>query len=78
MYAENLRKMISKVPNKNELRTKATRELLLRAAETIFVRDGYEGQNWGRLRRLRDVQREPSMVISRTKRISLSRYLQSG
>lgn len=29
-------------PNKHELRTKETRELLLRSAETIFARDGYE------------------------------------
>jgi AcrR family transcriptional regulator len=49
MYAENLRKMISKLPNKNELRTKATRELLLRAAETIYVRDGYEGAELGEI-----------------------------
>jgi AcrR family transcriptional regulator len=49
MYAENLRKMISKLPNKNELRTKETRELLLRAAGTIFVRDGYEGAELGEI-----------------------------
>jgi AcrR family transcriptional regulator len=30
-------------PNKHELKTRETRELLLRAAETVFVRDGYEG-----------------------------------
>jgi len=29
-------------PNKHEQRTKETRELLLRSAETIFARDGYE------------------------------------
>lgn len=29
-------------PNKHELRTRETRELLLRAAETVFARDGYE------------------------------------
>lgn len=29
--------------NKHEIRTRETRELLLHAAETIFVRDGYEG-----------------------------------
>ena len=28
--------------NKHELKTRQTRELLLRAAETVFVRDGYE------------------------------------
>jgi AcrR family transcriptional regulator len=49
MYAENLRKMISKLPNKNELRTKETRELLLRAAGTIFLRDGYEGAELGEI-----------------------------
>lgn len=41
--------MPSKLPNKNELRTKETRELLLRAAETIFVRDGYEGAELGEI-----------------------------
>src|SRR5580765_4136644 len=35
--------------NKHELRTKQTRELLLRAAETIFVRDGYEGAELGEI-----------------------------
>src|SRR5882724_105142 len=38
-----------KLPNKNELRTKETRDLLLRAAETIFVRDGYEGAELGEI-----------------------------
>jgi len=35
--------------NKHELRTKETRELLLQAAETIFVRDGYEGAELGEI-----------------------------
>ena len=33
------RAMTTPKPNKHELRTKETRELLLRAAEEIFVRD---------------------------------------
>ncbi|HEY2039681.1 MAG TPA: TetR/AcrR family transcriptional regulator [Edaphobacter sp.] len=41
--------MLSKKPNKQELRTKETRELLLRAAETIFVRDGYEKAELGEI-----------------------------
>ena len=40
--------VIAKV-NKQELRTKETRELLLRAAEKIFVRDGYEGAELGEI-----------------------------
>ena len=39
----------SKSPNKNELRTKETRELLLRSAETVFVRDGYESAELGEI-----------------------------
>jgi AcrR family transcriptional regulator len=35
--------------NKHELRTKETRELLLRAAEDIFVRDGYAGAELGEI-----------------------------
>jgi AcrR family transcriptional regulator len=35
--------------NKNERRTKETRDLLLRAAETIFVRDGYDGAELGEI-----------------------------
>jgi len=35
--------------NKNELRTKETKELLLRSAETIFVRDGYERAELGEI-----------------------------
>jgi AcrR family transcriptional regulator len=34
---------------KHELKTRETRELLLRAAETIFVRDGYEGAELGEI-----------------------------
>ena len=41
--------MASKLPNKNELRTKETRDLLLRSAETIFVRDGYERAELGEI-----------------------------
>lgn len=35
--------------NKHELRTRETRELLLKSAETIFVRDGYEGAELGEI-----------------------------
>src|SRR6266702_3057167 len=35
--------MRSEIVNKNQLRTQETRDKLLRAAEEIFVRDGYEG-----------------------------------
>jgi len=35
--------------NKHELKTKETRALLLAAAETIFVRDGYEGAELGEI-----------------------------
>jgi AcrR family transcriptional regulator len=38
-----------KTANKHELRTKETRALLLQAAETIFVRDGYEGAELGEI-----------------------------
>jgi AcrR family transcriptional regulator len=41
--------MPTKPPNKNDLRTRETRELLLRSAETIFVRDGYEGAELGEI-----------------------------
>jgi AcrR family transcriptional regulator len=40
---------MAKAPNKNELRTKETRDLLLRSAEEIFVRDGYEGAELGEI-----------------------------
>lgn len=35
--------------NKHEQRTRETRQLLLQAAETIFVRDGYEGAELGEI-----------------------------
>ncbi len=35
--------------NKHEQRTRETRELLLEAAKTIFVRDGYEGAELGEI-----------------------------
>src|SRR5216683_3078131 len=41
--------MTVKTANKHELRTKETRALLLQAAETIFVRDGYEGAELGEI-----------------------------
>ena len=41
--------MSTKLPNKNDLRTKETRDLLLRSAETIFVRDGYESAELGEI-----------------------------
>ena len=41
--------MIVKTANKHELRTRETRALLLQAAETIFVRDGYEGAELGEI-----------------------------
>jgi len=41
--------MPTKLPNKNDLRTKETRDLLLRSAETIFVRDGYESAELGEI-----------------------------
>lgn len=41
--------MVVKTVNKHELRTKETRALLLQAAETIFVRDGYEGAELGEI-----------------------------
>lgn len=36
-------------PNKHAQRTQATQERLLRAAETVFVRDGYEGAELGEI-----------------------------
>ena len=39
----------AKPANKHELRTRETRSLLLHAAETIFVRDGYEGAELGEI-----------------------------
>jgi AcrR family transcriptional regulator len=41
--------MTAKKLNKHEIKTKETRELLLQAAETIFVRDGYEGAELGEI-----------------------------
>src|ERR1700733_12534855 len=46
------RAMTTPKPNKHELRTKETRELLLRAAEEIFVRDGYSGAELGEIAKL--------------------------
>jgi AcrR family transcriptional regulator len=37
------RNMPTTTPNKHQLKNQRTHEKLLRAAETIFVRDGYEG-----------------------------------
>lgn len=39
-------------PTKHELKTNETRELLLRAAEQIFVRDGYESAELGEIAQL--------------------------
>jgi AcrR family transcriptional regulator len=36
-------------PNKHELKTRETRALLLKAAKTIFARDGYEGAELGEI-----------------------------
>ena len=41
--------MQEKPLNKNEKRTRETRELLLRSAEAIFVRDGYERAELGEI-----------------------------
>jgi AcrR family transcriptional regulator len=41
--------MTTQTTNKHELRTRETRARLLRAAETIFVRDGYEGAELGEI-----------------------------
>lgn len=43
------RVMATVKPNKHAQRTQATRERLLRAAEAIFVRDGYEGAELGEI-----------------------------
>jgi len=37
------------MPNKNDLRTRETRDLLMRSAETVFVRDGYERAELGEI-----------------------------
>jgi AcrR family transcriptional regulator len=39
-------------PTKHELKTQETRELLLRAAEQVFVRDGYENADLGEIAQL--------------------------
>jgi AcrR family transcriptional regulator len=44
-----MREMTDKPANKHELRTRETRSLLIQAAETIFVRDGYEGAELGEI-----------------------------
>ena len=41
--------MTVKKANKHEIKTRETRVLLLKAAETIFVRDGYEGAELGEI-----------------------------
>jgi AcrR family transcriptional regulator len=41
--------MTTKTANKHELKTRETRALLLKAAETIFARDGYEGSELGEI-----------------------------
>lgn len=41
--------MTTQTTNKHELRTRETRARLLQAAETIFVRDGYEGAELGEI-----------------------------
>jgi AcrR family transcriptional regulator len=41
--------MTPQKPNKHEMKTKETRELLLRSAEQVFVRDGYEGAELGEI-----------------------------
>jgi len=43
------REMSAQKVNKHELRTRETRQLLLQAAEEIFVRDGYEGAELGEI-----------------------------
>jgi AcrR family transcriptional regulator len=48
-FPEKIERMQEKPLNKNEKRTRETRELLLRAAEAIFVRDGYERAELGEI-----------------------------
>lgn len=45
-------KMPSHKPTKHEIKTQETRELLLRAAEHIIVRDGYENAELGEIAKL--------------------------
>jgi AcrR family transcriptional regulator len=40
---------MEKKANKHELKTRETRELLLKAAEKVFVRNGYEGAELGEI-----------------------------
>jgi AcrR family transcriptional regulator len=42
-------KMMQTKPNKHQARTKETRELLLSAAEEVFVREGYAGAELGEI-----------------------------
>jgi len=42
-------KPLAETLNKHELKTRQTREQLLRAAETVFVRDGYEKAELGEI-----------------------------
>ena len=51
-FPEKIGGMQPKPLNKNEQRTKETRELLLRSAEAVFVRDGYERAELGEIARL--------------------------
>jgi AcrR family transcriptional regulator len=46
------RKEMPEKPTKHELKTQETRDLLLRAAEEVFVRDGYAGAELGEIARL--------------------------
>jgi AcrR family transcriptional regulator len=46
------RQMPSQKPTKHELKTQETRELLLRAAEQVIVRDGYENAELGEIAKL--------------------------
>jgi len=48
-YRIRTTEMTGKKINKHELRTRETRELLLQAAEKVFVRDGYEGAELGKI-----------------------------
>jgi AcrR family transcriptional regulator len=41
--------MTPTMPNKHEVKTKVTRELLLRAAKEVFVREGYAGAELGEI-----------------------------
>src|SRR6266702_5290135 len=41
--------MTAMKPNKHQVKTKETRELLLRAAKEVFVREGYAGAELGEI-----------------------------